>query len=67
VNGAESLAHTLVGSGVEVCFANPGTSEMHFVAALDRIPGIRCVLGLHENVATGCVEVHRRHLQPEWR
>jgi acetolactate synthase I/II/III large subunit len=34
MNGAESLVRTLVGSGVEVCFANPGTSEMHFVAAL---------------------------------
>jgi acetolactate synthase-1/2/3 large subunit len=60
VNGAESLAHTLVGSGIEVCFANPGTSEMHFVAALDRIPRIRCVLGLHENVATGCADGYWR-------
>ena len=53
MNGAESLVHTLLKSGVEVCFANPGTSEMHFVAALDRIPGMRCVLGLQENVVTG--------------
>ena len=37
MNGAESLLRTLVGSGVEVCFGNPGTSEMHFVAALDRV------------------------------
>ena len=44
MNGAESLARTLVACGVEVCFANPGTSEMHFVAALDRVEGIRCVL-----------------------
>ena len=37
MNGAECLVETLVASGIEVCFANPGTSEMHFVAALDRI------------------------------
>jgi acetolactate synthase-1/2/3 large subunit len=60
VNGAESLVRTLLGSGVEVCFTNPGTSEMHFVAALDRIPGMRCVLGLHENVATGCADGYWR-------
>ena len=45
MNGAESLVRTLVDGGVEVCFANPGTSEMHFVAALDRVDGMRCVLG----------------------
>ena len=45
MNGAESLVRTLVGGGVDVCFANPGTSEMHFVAALDRVDGMRCVLG----------------------
>src|SRR5204862_808201 len=39
MNGAESLVRTLVGGGVNVCFANPGTSEMHFVAALDRVEG----------------------------
>jgi acetolactate synthase I/II/III large subunit len=39
MNGAESRLRTLVGSGVEVCFGNPGTSEMHFVAALDRVEG----------------------------
>jgi acetolactate synthase I/II/III large subunit len=60
VNGAESLVRTLLGCGVEVCFANPGTSEMHFVAALDRVPGMRCVLGLHENVATGCADGYWR-------
>ncbi len=38
MNGAESLVHTLLASGVDTCFANPGTSEMHFVAALDRVP-----------------------------
>ncbi|HYI27951.1 MAG TPA: thiamine pyrophosphate-binding protein, partial [Bradyrhizobium sp.] len=41
MNGAESLVHTLLACGVDTCFANPGTSEMHFVAALDRIPGMR--------------------------
>ena len=56
MNGAESLVRTLVGSGVEVCFANPGTSEMHFVAALDRIPQMRCILGLFEGVVTGAAD-----------
>jgi len=60
VNGAESLVHTLVASGVDVCFSNPGTSEMHFVAALDRIPGMRCVLGLQENVVTGAADGYWR-------
>ena len=59
-NGAESLVSTLAASGVEVCFANPGTSEMHFVAALDRIPGVRCVLGLFEGVATGAADGYWR-------
>lgn len=60
MNGAESLVHTLVDCGVETCFANPGTSEMHFVAALDRIPGIHCVLGLQENVVTGMADGYYR-------
>lgn len=60
MNGAESLVHTLLKSGVDVCFANPGTSEMHFVAALDRIPGMRCVLGLQENVVTGMADGYWR-------
>ena len=60
MNGAESLVHTLLGSGVDVCFSNPGTSEMHFVAALDRVPGMRCVLGLQENVVTGCADGYWR-------
>lgn len=60
MNGAESLVHTLLGSGVDVCFANPGTSEMHFVAALDRIPGMKCVLGLQENVVTGMADGYWR-------
>jgi acetolactate synthase-1/2/3 large subunit len=60
VNGAESLARTLVASGVTVCFTNPGTSEMHFVAALDRVEGIRCVLGLFEGVVTGAADGYAR-------
>lgn len=60
MNGAESLVKTLVTSGVDTCFANPGTSEMHFVAALDHVPGIRCVLGLQENVVTGAADGYWR-------
>ncbi|EGB16450.1 thiamine pyrophosphate TPP-binding domain-containing protein [Pseudodesulfovibrio mercurii] len=59
-NGADSLVATLVNSGVEVCFANPGTSEMHFVSALDRIPGMRAVLCLFEGVATGAADGYAR-------
>lgn len=58
--GAEALVRTLVGAGMDTCFANPGTSEMHFVAALDRIPGINCVLGLQENVVTGMADGYFR-------
>src|SRR3954462_2807323 len=60
MNGAESLVRTLVGGGVNVCFANPGTSEMHFVAALDRVDGMRCVLGLFEGVVTGAADGYGR-------
>ncbi|MBY0334203.1 MAG: acetolactate synthase large subunit [Acetobacteraceae bacterium] len=60
MNGAESLVHTLLGGGVDVCFTNPGTSEMHFVAALDRIPGMRCILGLQENIVTGAADGYWR-------
>jgi len=60
MNGAESLVQTLLQSGVDTCFANPGTSEMHFVAALDRIPGMRCVLCLQENVVTGAADGYFR-------
>ena len=56
MNGAESLVHTLLGCGVEVCFANPGTSEMQLVAAVDRQHGMRAVLGLFEGVVTGAAE-----------
>ena len=60
MNGAESLIRTLLGGGVETCFANPGTSEVHIVAALDRIPQMRCVLGLFEGVATGAADGYAR-------
>src|SRR6201988_877967 len=60
MNGAESLVRTLVGGGVNVCFSNPGTSEMHFVAALDRVEGMRCVLALFEGVATGAADGYAR-------
>jgi acetolactate synthase-1/2/3 large subunit len=60
MNGAQSLVATLLASGVDTCFANPGTSEMHFVAALDRSEGMRCVLGLQENVVTGMADGYWR-------
>jgi len=60
MNGAQTLAQTLVNCGVEVCFANPGTSEMHFVAALDSVPGIRPVLCLFEGVVTGAADGYGR-------
>lgn len=60
MNGAKSLVETLLKSGVDTCFANPGTSEMHFVAALDQSVGMRCVLGLQENVVTGMADGYYR-------
>ncbi|HVP85263.1 MAG TPA: acetolactate synthase large subunit [Rhizomicrobium sp.] len=60
MNGAESLVRTLLNCGVEVCFANPGTSEMHFVAALDRAPAMRPVLALFEGVVTGAADGYGR-------
>ena len=62
MNGAESLLETLGHNGIEVCFANPGTSEMHFVAALDRQPHVRGVLGLFEGVVTGAADGYSRML-----
>ena len=56
MNGADMLCDVLLVNGVDVCFANPGTSEMHFVAALDRKPQMRCVLGLSEGVVTGMAD-----------
>jgi len=60
MTGAESLIRTLIASGMEVCFANPGTSEIHFVIALDKVEGMRCVLGMAETVVTGCADGYAR-------
>jgi acetolactate synthase I/II/III large subunit len=60
MNGAESLIRTLLAGGVDVCFTNPGTSEIHLVAALDHIPEMRCVLGLFEGVVTGAADGYAR-------
>src|SRR5579885_3438484 len=60
MNGANALIRTLVAGGVDVCFANPGTSEMHFVAALDDVPEMRAVLCLFEGVATGAADGYAR-------
>ena len=59
-NGAQALMRTLVDSGVTVCFSNPGTSEMHFIAALDSAPEMRAVLCLFEGVATGAADGYAR-------
>jgi acetolactate synthase I/II/III large subunit len=60
MNGAQALIRTLVACGVEACFANPGTSEMHFVAALDAVPQMRGVLCLFEGTATGAADGYGR-------
>ena len=60
MNGAQSLLQTLVAAQVDVCFMNPGTSEMHFVAALDDVPEMRPVLVLFEGVATGAADGYAR-------
>ncbi|MGL4235366.1 acetolactate synthase large subunit [Tabrizicola sp.] len=63
MNGAETLVQTLLASGVRVCFANPGTSEMHFVAALDRHPDMRCILCLFEGGVSGAADGYFRMKQ----
>src|SRR5881396_2383398 len=60
MNGAESLIRTAIAAGVEVCFANPGTTEMPLVLAIDAIPGIRAILGLFEGVCTGAADGYAR-------
>src|SRR5216684_2791338 len=60
MNGAESLIHTALAAGVELCLANPGTTEMPLVMALDRVPGMRAVLGLFEGVCTGAADGYAR-------
>src|SRR5580700_11100821 len=63
MNGAECLLRTLLHCGVDTCFMNPGTSEMQFVAALDRVQGMRSVLGLFEGVCTGAADGYGRMLR----
>ena len=58
--GAQALVGSLTGAGVDVCFMNPGTSEMHFVSALDSVPAMRGVLALFEGVATGAADGYAR-------
>jgi acetolactate synthase-1/2/3 large subunit len=60
MTGAEALVRSLTAGGIETCFTNPGTSEIHMVAALDRLPEIRCVLGLFEGVVTGSADGYAR-------
>ncbi len=60
MNGADALCETLLAHGIDTCFANPGTSEMHFVSALDRQPRMRCILGLFEGVVTGAADGYGR-------
>src|ERR687893_354484 len=60
MTGAESVLRTLSAAGVRTCFANPGTSEMHLVAALDRVPDVRPVLTLFEGVASGAADGYGR-------
>src|ERR1700733_6334984 len=60
MQGAETLVRTLVAGGIDVCFANPGTSEIHIVAALDRIPEMRSILALFEGVVTGAADGYAR-------
>jgi acetolactate synthase-1/2/3 large subunit len=56
MNGGQALIRTLVDCGVDTCFTNPGTSELHFVAALNAMPEIRSVLALFEGVATAAAD-----------
>ena len=60
MNGAQAVVSTLVAAGIDTCFTNPGTSEMHFVAALDQVPGMRPVLCLFEGVVTGAADGYAR-------
>ena len=60
MNGSQSLIRSLVAAGVDICFMNPGTSEMHFVHALDDVPEMRGVLALFEGVATGAADGYAR-------
>ena len=61
-NGAQALIRTLVDGGIDTCFTNPGTSEIHLVAALDSVPEMRAVLTVFEGVATGAADGYARML-----
>ena len=60
MNGAESMLGTLINNGVEVCFSNPGTSEMHMVAAIGKTQGMRSILSLFEGVCSGAADGYGR-------
>src|SRR5947207_3044796 len=60
MTGGESLLRTLAAGGIDTCFMNPGTSEMHFVAALDRVPELHGVLCLYEGVCSGAADGYAR-------
>src|SRR5664280_812502 len=60
VDGAHALLETLAAAGVEVCFANPGTTELPLVRALEATPGVRAILGLFEGVCTGAADGYGR-------
>lgn len=60
MTGANALLEALRKQGVEVCFANPGTTELDLVRAMEEVPGMRCVVGLQENVCTGAADGYGR-------
>ena len=60
MNGAEIMVKTALAAGIEICFSNPGTTELPLVAALDSMPGMRAVLGLFEGVCTGAADGYGR-------
>ena len=65
--GAEAIVRTLLAGGVDTCFANPGNTEIHLVAVLDKLPGTRCILGLFEGVVTGAADGYARMARkPAW-
>lgn len=67
MDGAEAIVSTAVAAGMDVCFANPGTTELNLVAALDSVPGSRAVLGTFEGVCTGAADGYARMAdRPAW-
>jgi acetolactate synthase-1/2/3 large subunit len=65
--GAEAIIRTLVAGGVDTCFVNPGTTEIHLVAVLDRLTETRCILALFEGVITGAADGYARMAEkPAW-